>query len=118
MNCVNTSCGKPITGTDGDFTFKVLLCKECSTNLQRFRSRVRSELEVMLATLDDTLRFSVTSDLQFAGSVDEATTREEILEFMIELDKQCRNTSKTTTSSKSTKPNAITAGGSRSSTKQ
>lgn len=118
MNCVNTTCGKPVISTDCDFTFKVLLCKQCSTNLKRARSRIRSELEVLLATLDDTLRFGVTSDLHFADRVDESTTREDVLEFITKLDKLCRNTSRMTNSSKSMKPNAITADGPKSSIKQ
>lgn len=118
MNCVNPPCGKPIVGNDGDFTFKVLLCGECSTKLKKIRDRAKSELEVTLVTLEDALRFSVTSDLQFSGTIDELTTREQVLEFVVELDKQCRNTSKMTTSSKSTKLSATTVGGSRSSTKQ
>lgn len=115
MRCMN--CGDSLTERTTDFTLRVMLCKKCAVMLSRLRDRIRSEVETLLATLDDTLRFGVTDAEAFPGGVDEKTTRDQVLRFIVSLDEKCRNTSRTTTSSKSTKPSATTASGNGSSTK-
>lgn len=114
MKCLN--CDEELTDRTTDFTLKVMLCKPCAVKVSRLKARLRSELEVLLATLDDSMRFGITTQ-EVLPADDDGASRQDLLEFAVRLDTKCRNTSRTTTSSRSSSPSANTADGSESSTK-
>lgn len=106
MKCTNVGCDTQVQQDDMRLVVKAMLCLGCAKRVLAFRDRVRSELEVTLATLDDTLRYILTSDMQFPS--DAGATP---LEFIAKA-QRCRSTPKTTTSSKNTRPGAPTVVGS------
>ena len=110
MKCTNKDCTADLDEKDVQLTLKVLLCRKCTKEIQALRARLRSELEVALATLDDTLRMALLNGVSIPTGVTP-------LETVAEVQKQCRSIEKTTISSKSTKLGAITAGGNESSSK-
>ena len=115
MNCVN--CNKDVPEDKMQLAMQVLLCPPCSKGLMQLRSKLRGEVEGLLARLDTSLRFRVTQGgLQF----DKLLDRSDLLHGVARMDgaareAACRN--KTIPSSKSTKPAAITAGTKRSSSR-
>lgn len=54
MNC--TSCGRYVAEGKSVFYLQVYLCPECAKAARLIRDKLRSELEVVLATLDDSMR--------------------------------------------------------------
>jgi len=110
MYCLNTVCKKALNDREAEVYLKVMLCKQCASRTRKLRDRARSQIEVLLATLDDTLQYSLLSDEEFSEE-------DTLLEYIVRVQKKCRSTSKTTTSSKSMKPSASSADGSGSSHK-
>lgn len=91
MKCMN--CGEELTQRTSDFTLKVLLCKSCAMRVDKLKRRLRSELETLLATLDDTMRFGITSQVQLPAE-DDDVNRQYLLEFIVRLDADCRSTTR------------------------
>jgi hypothetical protein len=108
MKCIR--CKKELTEKTTDFSLKVMLCNSCSVKVQRARDRIRSELEVLVTTLDDTMRFAVLS-----GELpSETATRSELLQFIVTKDEKCHQA---TPSSRNTELLAPTADGRSASSK-
>lgn len=106
MHCLH--CKQPLGTEASDFSLKLMLCSSCSCNIKQFRDRIRSELQGLLARVDDVVRYSVTHDLvvdtQIVG----------LLHYVIHLDERCHQAIQ---SSRTSKLSAITADGSESSPK-
>lgn len=113
MQCLRCSCDLK-EGT-ADFSLKVMLCSKCAAAVAKLRARMRSELEAVLGSLDETLRFALV-DKRLPEGMDGETPRANCLKFIIEADEQCRNQSRTR-SSRSSKQSATTADGRSSSDK-
>jgi hypothetical protein len=106
MKCL--VCDSELTERTTDFSLKVMLCQGCAIRVSKTRDRIRSEVEVLLATVDDAMRFAVLSkDLP-----SEDLSRDGMLKFIIAMDKLCRQG---TRSLESTRLSATTVAGGRSS---
>lgn len=102
MKCLH--CSKGLDQDTADFTLKIMLCKSCAVQVVRLENRLRSVLEVLLTTLDETVRFAVLSN----GLPQQTATRADLLRFIADMDERCRQQIQ---SSKSTGPLAATADG-------
>lgn len=111
MKCIH--CSKNLDEKATDFSLKVMLCKQCAVRVTRLRARIRSELEVLLAQLDDTMRFALTVQ-DLPGTGDSELSRRTLLQYITDMDERCRFQ---TQSSKSMKQSVSIADGSGSSSK-
>jgi hypothetical protein len=109
MNCLY--CETALDEKTTDFSFKVMLCKKCASNANRLKNRIRSELEVVLAQLDETMRFALTARDMPGGLIAELS-RSTLLKFIVHMDDRCRNK---TPSSTSSRQSVTAANGERSS---
>jgi len=81
-------------GTECDnleFFLKVALCPTCAKKSRELRDRARSELETVLATLDDIMRTAMC-DSTVGLEIDRtsALSSEEVLSYVIALNKHYR----------------------------
>lgn len=87
MQCV--FCGTEVDNLE--FFLKVALCPSCVRKSRELRDRARSELETVLATLDDIMR-NAMCDPSVGLELDRtsALTSEEVLGYVIALNKHFR----------------------------
>lgn len=108
MKCIR--CKKDMTEGSTDFSLKVMLCSSCAIKVKRVHDRVRSELEVLLTTLDDVMRFALLSGDLPTDTLDST----ELLQFTVTMGEKCRQQ---TRSSKSSEQPVTTADGESGSSK-
>jgi len=106
MDCLY--CKQDIDEKTTDFSLRIMLCKRCAGLVAKLKDRIKSELEVLLANLDSTMRFAVTAQ-DLPGGVETAVSRQALLHFIVHMDERCR--SQTTLSSRSTKQSVTIASG-------
>ena len=85
MLCLN--CSSQVDEGGAKFFLKVLLCDTCAAKSKALRDRAKSELETVLATLDDVFRHALTS-----GKLDLHNTLsgEEVVNYALALNKHWR----------------------------
>lgn len=87
MQCV--FCGTQVANLE--FFLKVALCPSCARLAKGLRDRAKSELETMLATLDDAIRVALcdpTVGLELERA--ESLSSEEVLNYTVALNKHFR----------------------------
>lgn len=106
MNCYR--CAGPTDDSTVDFSFKILLCRRCASSIRKLRNQIRSELEVLITFLDETMLFAAVANdpvLLMEPNKDRLT----LLTEFLKADHACRD--EKTRSSKSTKLSAPTVTG-------
>jgi hypothetical protein len=88
MQCLNCSTETE----DPRFYLNVLLCEECADQAQLLRNRGKSELENILATLDEVIRTALVNSTGVDLDNVEKLTPQEVVTYVLALSRHWRKT--------------------------